>query len=71
MFQMTDLGDQLKGTISDRKFQTSLRFPKPQIFMFRVELHYNKLPVQQFSWKQHSFGKRDHSLLLGFSAGEN
>ena len=55
----------LKGTISDPEFQTSL-FSEPQDLFFHVqrEVHCNKLPIQQFSRKQHIFVKRDNSLLL-------
>ena len=31
------------------------------------ELNCNKLPVQQFSQKEHIFGKGDNSLLLGIN----
>ena len=56
----------LKETISDRAFQTSLFFQTPRFFFYiQRELHCNNLPIQQLSWKQHIFGKRDNSLLLG------
>ena len=43
-------------------------FPNPQIFWhIQRELQYNNLPIQQFSRKQHIFGKRDNSLLLGIN----
>ena len=56
----------LKGTISYRPFQTSL-FSKPlDLFLhIRRELQCNNLPIQQLLRKQHLFGKRDNSLLLG------
>ena len=57
----------IKGTICDRQFQTSL-FPKPQIFLhIQGEHNCNNLPIQQLSQKQHIFGKRDNSLLLGIN----
>ena len=58
----------LQGTISDPKFQTSLFFTNPQIFLhFQGEIHHYKLPRQQFPRKQHIFGKRDNYLLLGIN----
>ena len=43
-------------------------FPNPQIFVhIQRELHCNSLPIQQLSRKQHIFGKRDNSLLLGIN----
>ena len=57
-----------KWTISDCQFQRSL-FPKPPVFFLHIqrELHYISLPIQQLTWKQHIFGKRDNSLLLGIN----
>ena len=56
-----------QGTISDRTFQTSLFSKPPDIFSpflhIQRERHCNNLP--QLSRKQHFFGKRDKSLLLG------
>ena len=41
-------------------------FPNPHIFLhIQREFHYNKLPVQQFSQKQHIFGKRDNLFSIG------
>ena len=42
-------------------------FPQtPQIFLhIQRELHCNCLSIQQLSWRQHIFGKRDNFLLLG------
>ena len=34
---------------------------------FQRELHCNRLPIQQCSWKHRVLGKRDHSLLLGIN----
>ena len=43
-------------------------FPNPKIFLYiQIELHCYKLPIQQFSRKQHIFGKRGNSLLLGIN----
>ena len=60
----------VKGTISDPKFQTSLFSEPPEFLHIQREFHYNKVTLQQFSrnWrKQHTFGKRDNSLLLGIN----
>ena len=48
----------LKGTIRDHKFQTPL-FSEPPDFLLNIqrELFCNILPIQQFSLKQHIFGK--------------
>ena len=56
-----------KGTISDCQFQTSFFFQTPTFFCIFRELHCINLPIQQLSWKQHIFGKRDNSLLLGIN----
>ena len=54
----------LEGSISDRKFQTSL-FLNPQIFLhIQRELHCNKSPKQQFSRKQHIFGKNRQFFVV-------
>ena len=44
-------------------------FSEPPRFVLHIqrELHCNKLPMQQFSWKQHIFGIWDNSLLLGIN----
>ena len=44
-------------------------FSKPPFFCIGIqkELHCNNLPVQQLSRKQHTFGKRDNSLLFGIN----
>ena len=42
----------IKGTISDRQFQTSL-FSKPlDFFAYQRKLHCNSLPIQQLAQKQ-------------------
>ena len=39
-------------------------FPNPQVPLhIQKELHSNNLPIQQLSWKQRIFGKRDNSVL--------
>ena len=64
LFQM------LKGIISDPKFK-KFTFSEPFRFfcIFNENFTAIKLPVQQFSWKQHIFGNRDNSLLVGINFG--
>ena len=38
-----------------------------EIWLIGRELHLGKLPIQQFSWKQRVFGKKDNSLLSGIN----
>ena len=45
-------------------------FSEPPDFLhIQRELDSNKLPIQQFSWKQRIFGNIDNSLLLGINFG--
>ena len=60
-----------KGIFSNRQFQTSLCFFKHPGFFAYSELHCNSLPIQQLSRKQHIFGKRDNSLLLGMNSSQS
>ena len=59
-----------KGTISGPQFQKFTFFGAPDFFFFlgifreNFTVH-NKLPIQQFSWKQPIFGNRDNSSLMG------
>ena len=63
------LAHPFKGTISDRNPKLYFFFPNPQIFLhIQRELQCNNLPIQHLSRKQHIFGKRDNSLLLGIQA---
>ena len=58
----------VKGAISDPKFQKFFFFQILQNFLhIQRELLCNKLPIQQFSWKQHILGSRDNTLLLGIN----
>ena len=60
------INDHIKGTISDRPFQTSF-FPNPEIFFFKFKekLLCNNLPVQQLSRKQHIFWKERELFVVG------
>ena len=61
--------DKIKGTISNPNppnfafFQPPVSGPRLYLQIQR-ELHWNKLPMQQFSWKH---GIRDNSLLFGIN----
>ena len=57
----------MQNILHDPKFQTELFPEHPDFFHIQRELYFNKLPIQQFSWKQRNFGKRDNSLLLGIN----
>ena len=58
-----------RGTISDLYIPNFNFFPNPQFFSFlhiQKEFHCNILPIYNTT-KQHIFGKRDNSLLLGIN----